>query len=113
MQKLETGSRLEIAVYRGSDHDDIKMDDDRGVFFSTDEGYAASYGSIVRSYNVILENPLVVSEAESHGTIEIDREILLAQGYDGRVVAYDDGELDVVAFGLDQIEEVPSPPALR
>lgn len=113
MQRVETGSRLEISVFRGSDHDYIRMDDDRGVFFSTDEGYAASYGSIVRSYNVILENPLVVTEEESHGTIEIDREVLLSQGYDGRVVAYNDGEMDVVAFRLDQVEEMPLPPAPR
>lgn len=97
-----TGRRLEVTAFRGSDHDEIAMDDERGVFFSTDEDYAASYGSIVRRYTVTLENPLVATEEESHGTIEIDRNVLLAQGYDGRVVAYDDGSLDVVAFDVNQ-----------
>jgi hypothetical protein len=97
-----TGHRLEVTAYRGSDHDEIVMDGDRGVFFSTDEAYAASYGSVVRRYVVTLENPLVVSEQESAGTIEIDRNILIEQGYDGRVIAYDDGSLDVVAFDAGQ-----------
>lgn len=98
----KTGCRLEVAAYRGSDHDEIVMDEERGVFFSTDEAYAASYGAVVRRYVVTLENPLVVHEEDAAGTIEIDRSILIESGHDGRVIAYDDGSLDVVAFSLDQ-----------
>jgi hypothetical protein len=94
----ETGRRLEVAAYRGFDHDEIVMDEDRGAFFSTDEAYAASYGAVIRRYTVTLENPLVVSEKEEMGTIEIDRVTLLELGYDGRVIAYGEGSLDVVAF---------------
>jgi hypothetical protein len=97
----QTGLKLEVTAYRGSDHDEILMDEDRGVYFSTDEAYAAAYGSVVRRYVVTLENPLVVSEGEAAGTIEIDRNILVARGHDGRVIAYDDGSLDVVAFHFD------------
>lgn len=100
----QTGRRLEVTAYRGSDHDQIVMDEDRGVFFSTDESYAASYGAVVRRYAVTLENPIVVTEEEAAGTIEIDRNILIAQGYDGRVIAYDDGTLDVVAFDARQFD---------
>lgn len=102
-----SGRRLEVTAYRGSDHDEIVMDGDRGVFFSTDEAYAASYGVIVRRYAVTLDNPLVVTEEEAAGTIEIDRNILIDQGYDGRVIAYDDGSLDVVAFEVGQFELDP------
>lgn len=102
-----TGRRLEVTAYRGSDHDEIVMDEDRGVFFSTDEAYAASYGPVVRRYAVALENPLVVTEDEAVGTIEIDRNILIDQGYDGRVIAYGDGSLDVVAFEAGQFELDP------
>jgi hypothetical protein len=104
-----TGCRLEVIAYRGSDHDEIVMDEERGLFFSTDEAYAASYGSVVRRYAVTLENPLVVSEEEAAGTIEIDRRILVERGYDGRVIAYDDGSLDVVAFHSDLFELAPDP----
>jgi hypothetical protein len=105
----QTGRRLEVTAYRGSDHGEILMDGDRGVFFSTDEAYAASYGSVVWCYVVTLENPLVVSEEEAAGTIEIDRSILVERGYDGRVIANDDGSLDVVAFHSDRFEFAPDP----
>lgn len=102
-----TGRRLEVTAYHGSDHDDIVMDEDRGVFFSTDEAYAASYGAVVGRYAVTLENPIVVTEEASQGMIEIDRNVLIEQGYDGRVVAYEDGSLDVVAFEVGQFELDP------
>jgi hypothetical protein len=100
---VRTGCPLSVVAYRGSDHDTIMMDDERGVFLSTDESYAAEYGATVRRYVVTLRNPLVVSETQAMGMIEIDRRAIMARGHDGRVVAYGDGGLDVVAFDLSQL----------
>ncbi|NTF17064.1 hypothetical protein G6L37_01300 [Agrobacterium rubi] len=105
-ERIGTGNRIEIAVWRGSESDSLIMDTDRGLYFSTDRDYAAGYGDIVRHYVVTLENPVVVSEEEALGSIEIDRNVLVSQGYDGRMILYDDGSLDVVVFDLGCVEEI-------
>ena len=83
-----------------------RIDPARGVYFASDESYAKAYGSHVHRCRVRLANPIVYDEAEAEGSMEIDREILLGRGHDGRIVVYDDGELDVVAFHPEQIEIV-------
>lgn len=100
---IRTGEKLVVSVYRGSETGELHLDDDRGVYFSTDCSYAQQYGPVVGRYLVTLVKPLVVTGEEAEGTIEIDRTTLLARGFDGRVIVYDDGEMDVVAFSLDAV----------
>jgi hypothetical protein len=107
----QTGQPLTIYVYRGSANGELHLDPERGVFFSTEETYAAQYGEVVQSYEVSLSNPLVVTEEESLGFIEIDRSTLLNQGFDGRVVLYADGSMDIIAFHLAQVSDTH--PAMR
>lgn len=113
---ITTGNSFSMTVFRGADTADLLLDPDRGVFFSSDEEYARNYGEVVCVYEVSLQNPLVVDERQSHGDIEIDRNILIAAGHDGRVVAYDDGNYDVVCFELSQatfIRELSRIPGLN
>jgi starvation-inducible outer membrane lipoprotein len=35
--------------------------------------------------------------------MEIEREMLIAEGFDGRLVEYGNGEVDVIAFHLEQV----------
>ncbi len=53
---------------------------------------------------VRLTNPVVCDEAVANSSMEIDRLILMAKGYDGRIIIYDDGELDVIAFHAHQVD---------
>lgn len=101
-------------VFHGSEQRFVQfqMDPERGIYFSGDEAYARSYGPIVYRCRVTISNPRIFDEAEANSDMEIDREALMAQGYDGRIVRYDDGSLDVIAFRLDQItmlELLPEP----
>lgn len=90
--------------------DPWRIDEERGAFFTTDPIYAAAFGEHVNRFRISLSNPLVHSEEESQGTIEIDREVLIGMGHDGRAIVYDDGSYDVVAFHAEQIEDLgPSP----
>ena len=100
--KPKTKEPFAMTVFRGADADELHLDPDRGVFFSSDDDYARNYGEVVCEYEISLQNPLVVTEEQSHGNIEIDRNVLLSEGYDGRIIAYEDGNLDVVCFELSQ-----------
>jgi len=113
IMKIATGQPLQTIVFRGADSAEPHLDPDRGVFFSSDQDYARNYGEVVCEYEISLQKPLVVTEEQSHGNIEIDRNILLAAGYDGRIIAYDDGNLDIVCFELSQatfIREIDNSP---
>jgi hypothetical protein len=77
---------------------------DRGMFFSTDPNYALDYGSTIYKARVTLNNPLAYSELQAQGTMVLDRRKAMALGYDGRVIQYDDGNMDVIAFSPEQIE---------
>lgn len=93
-------------VYHGSDETFPAFDVDpkRGVYFSGDEAYARDYGSIIYTCRVTLEHPRVFTQEEADGNMEIDREVLIADGFDGRIVRYENGDLDVIAFYPEQIE---------
>lgn len=101
-----TGIPYEGVVHHGgspdfrSDH----IDPERGVYFASDAAYASRFGSHIHRCRVRLSNPIVYDEQGAEGDMEIDRAILIAAGHDGRIVAYDDGELDVIAFHPGQIE---------
>lgn len=112
--QIATGQPLQTTVFRGADTAELHLDPDRGVFFSSDQDYAWNYGEVVCEYAISMQNPLIVTEEQSHGNIEIDRNVLLAAGYDGRIIAYDDGNFDVVCFELSQatfIREITNSPA--
>lgn len=102
LSQFRTGVPILVTVFHGAESDHVHLDPDRGVFFSSDPDYAASYGSQVSTFEVSVQNPLVVTENEANGLIEIDRNVLLAQGHDGRIVEYDDGNFDVVCFEVSQ-----------
>jgi hypothetical protein len=101
-------------VFHGSDETfrDFRIDPIRGVYFSGDENYARDYGKFVYRCRVSLDNPRVYSEDDANGDMEIDREALIGQGYDGRLVRYDNGDIDVIAFHRHQIEIVEFPKTL-
>ena len=103
-----TGIPWKGEVLRGGREtfDPSMIDPDRGAFFTSDPMYAAAFGEVVHRFAVTLANPLVHTEEESERTIEIDRRILISQGWDGRAILYDDGNWDVVAFHAHQIEDL-------
>lgn len=103
-----TGVPWSGTVMRGghAPFDPDMIDPDRGAFFTTDPMYAAAFGDVVHRFAVTLRNPLVHDERGSEGTIEIDRRILISQGWDGRAIVYDDGEWDIVALHPHQIEDL-------
>ena len=92
-------------VFHGSDKiiTAFRIDPKRGTYFSGDAEYASDYGSIIYRCRVKLRHPKVVTEDEANGDIEIDRLVLMRDGYDGRIVRYDNGEIDVIAFNSNQI----------
>jgi hypothetical protein len=83
---------------------ELNIDPNRGIYFTTDSEYAAQYGEWVYQCRVTLSNPRVYSEEESHGMMEIDRLALIDEGYDGRIIEYDDGQKDIIAFHPHQIK---------
>jgi hypothetical protein len=94
-----------FTVFHGGEtaFDPTHIDPARGAFFSGDVEYARGYGPVVTKCEVTLSNPLIYSEEDANGEMEIDREVLINQGYDGRVIQYDNGEIDVIAFYPNQI----------
>jgi len=104
MRYYEIINESKDVVYHGDNRSKLKMNNERGIYFSTDMEYAKSYGKYLYTCRVVLKNPCINTEEEANGFIEIERPILISNGYDGRVVTYDDGEKDVIAFYLDQIE---------
>ena len=111
--KPKTGVPFSMTAFHGADTAELHLDPDRGVFFSSDQDYARNYGEVVCEYEISLQNSLVITEEQSHGNIEIDRNVLLAAGYDGRIIAYDDGNFDIVCFELYQaafIREIANSP---
>jgi hypothetical protein len=92
-------------VYHGSDErfSEFTIEPQRGVFFSGDREYAEGYGHYLYTCRVHLDHPRVFTEYEANTVMEIDRPALISAGYDGRIVRYDDGSLDVVAFYPRQI----------
>lgn len=101
-QKFMTGTPISLKAFRGSESEEVHIDPLRGAYFTNDPEYARSYGPVVSEFVVTISNPVVVTEAEAAGLIEIDREILMDEGYDGRLVVYDDGGYDVICFHLEQ-----------
>jgi hypothetical protein len=93
-------------VFHGSDEmfENFSIDESHGVFFASDVDYAKEYGNVVYKCVVQLKNPRIYSQLESENDMEIDRMILIDKGYDGRIVMYDNGECDVVAFYEHQIK---------
>lgn len=93
-------------VYHGSQKKltSLRVDSDRGLYFSSDVAYALDYGPYVYQCRVRLARARYYSEEEANTTMEIDRNILVADGYDGRVITYPNGEMDVVAFHPEQVE---------
>jgi hypothetical protein len=94
------------ACFHGSQTDGLEfhIDPNRGMYFTTDPEYAAQYGEWVYECRVTLSNPRVYSEEESHGMMEIDRLVLIDEGYDGRIIEYADGQKDIIAFHQHQIK---------
>lgn len=105
-----TGNGFDGIVHHGSDRvfHAFRVDPDRGVFFSGDVEYSRGCGENIYRCRVVLKNPRTFTETESMGDMEIDRNVLIAQGYDGRIVRYDDGAVDVIAFHPGQITMVDS-----
>lgn len=99
---LISGQPIRQVAYHGADREELLLDEDRGIFFSTEVEYARDYGPVVGRYELTILNPVVVSEHEANGTIEIDRHVLIDQGYDGRAIVYEDGSADIVAFFVGQ-----------
>jgi ArsR family transcriptional regulator len=105
--KPASGQPFNAIVYHGGRHARFRPERfniDRGIYFATDREYAGEWGGHVHRCRVKLTNPVVYDEAAANSTIEIDRLILMAKGYDGRIIVYNDGELDVIAFDPQQIE---------
>lgn len=107
---MRTGEPITATVWRGDVDDVLRMEEDRGAFFSSDRDYASQYGPVLSAYEVSLSNPVVVSQAEAEGTMEIDRRVLTEQGHDGRIVLYDDGSFDLICFELAQARLLDSDP---
>lgn len=104
----ETGDTdFDGIVYHNSNarFDQFKIDPKRGVYFASSPDH--DYGKYVYKCRVTLTN--AISEL-SENVFEIDRNILIQEGYDGRIVDYsnehmgDDEMFDVIAFYLHQIE---------
>ena len=83
------------------------MNPDRGLYFSTDMEYSLGYGNCITQCHVTLERPCVFTQTEAEGYMELDRHVLIGMGFDGRVIQYDDGNMDVIAFYPYQVEVVP------
>jgi len=93
-------------VYHGSDKpigEFVLTDPDRGIYFSGDAEYAHGYGPYVHACHVRLRNALAYTGEEAEGRMELEREALIAGGYDGRLVEYGNGEIDVIAFHPEQV----------
>lgn len=105
MTRPRTGSPFEAIVYHGGRGRFHRFDKSRGIFFTNDLEYAREYGKVQRC-RVKLSSPVVYSQKEAESTMEIDRVLLMNQGYDGRIIVYDDydGALDVIAFDANQVE---------
>lgn len=106
MDLFETSQKgFEGKVYHGctGEFSPDHIDPERGCYFSGDYEYARSYGPDVYECDVTLQKPIYFSEEEAQGTMEINRPILMQQGFDGRIVTYDNGEIDVIAFIPEQI----------
>lgn len=76
----------------------------RGLFFTTDKNYAKDYGDVIHEATVKLNRPAVFTEEQAQGNMTIDRNELIRQGYDGRVIKYNNGHFDVIAFHPHQVE---------
>jgi len=75
----------------------------RGIYFSGDPDYARDHGPHVHACRVRLARAAAYGEDEANADMEIDREALIALGYDGRIVEYGTGEIDVIAFHPGQV----------
>jgi len=112
---MPTSKPFEGTVYHGAEEaiDAFELrEPDRGMFFSGDAAYASDYGPVVHACHVRLGNAIAYDDEEAYGHMELDRNVLIAQGYDGRLVEYDNGEVDVIAFYPEQVTVlgiVPSP----
>lgn len=104
----ETGdTSFDGIVYHNSNvrFDQFRIDPKRGVYFASSPDH--DYGKYIYKCRVTLSN--AISEL-SENVFEIDRNILIQEGYDGRIVDYsnehigDDEMFDVIAFYLHQIE---------
>jgi len=97
---------INIVGYHGTDADisAFKLKSPkRGIYFTSDQEYASDYGDTIYRCHITLNNPVIYSESESHGDMEIDRDVLISKGYDGRVIVYDDGQKDIIAFYPNQV----------
>lgn len=84
----------------------FRIDPKRGAYFTSDRAYALEHGEVLHVCLLNLERPIWHSEAQANADMEIDREVLIGRGHDGRIIAYDDGSFDYVAFHPTQIEVV-------
>jgi len=103
---MPTSKPFEGTVYHGSDElieGFVLTDPDRGIYFSGDVSYARGYGPYVHACHVRLRNALAYTGEEAEGRMELEREVLIAEGYDGRLVEYENGEVDVIAFYTEQV----------
>jgi len=103
---MPTSKPFERTVYHGSDEpidEFVLMEPGRGIYFSGDIGYAQGYGPYVHACHVRLRNALAYTGEEAEGRMELERDVLIAQGYDGRLVEYENGEIDVIAFYPEQV----------
>jgi hypothetical protein len=94
-------------VYRGTSEGEranFHLDEQRGIYFTTDTKYATDYGPVVYKCKVALTNPIEFSEDEANTIMTLDRGELISEGYDGRVINYKDGSKDVIAFYPEQVE---------
>lgn len=111
MTLVENGAQptlFEGIVFHGSPHSPhrirrFRVHPERGVYFTSNAKYAEDYGAYVYRCRVKIDHPRIYSEAEANSDMEIDRTKLIDAGFDGRIIEYDDGYLDVIAFFEQQI----------
>jgi len=114
---MPTRKPFDGTVYHGAEEviESFELrEPDRGMFFSGDAAYASDYGPFVHACHVRLRNAIAYTEEEANVSMEIDRNDLIASGCDGRIVEYDNGEVDVIAFYPEQVTVlgiVPTPKA--
>lgn len=93
-----------IVYHCSNEHfDKFRISPNRGIYFANEPD--SEYGKYVYKCRVILKNAMYASSVD---TFEHDRNVLISQGFDGRIVDYkeeSDYEMyDVIAFYPDQVE---------
>lgn len=86
--------------------DSFRIDPERGAYFASEPAHALDHGPVLHVCVLNLSRPIRYTEAQANADMEIERGALISQGHDGRIVEYDDGTFDYVAFHPEQIRVV-------